>query len=109
MGQRRSGVGITRLSSSAPTLACSASISRLVICAHSLLAQFAAQRLAQPGDRLHRLVVDGLAGQAPQPGPTNLIVQGIPSGPWSLGLLTVVLSFEADFGSRRAWSMVSVM
>jgi len=30
MGQRRSGVGITGLSSSATTLACSASISRLV-------------------------------------------------------------------------------
>jgi hypothetical protein len=103
------GAGTSGLSSSATTLACSASISRLVQCAHSLLAQFAAQRLAQLGDRLQRLVVDGLTGQAPQPGPTNLIVQGIPSGPWSLGLLTVVLSFEADFGSRRALSMVSVM
>ena len=61
-----------------------------------MLAQFAAQRLAQLGDRLQRLaqlgdrlqrlVVDGLTGQAPQHGPTNLIVQGIPSGPWSLGL-----------------------
>jgi hypothetical protein len=58
MGPRRSGVGITGLSSSATTLACSASISRLVICAHSLLAQFAAQRLAQLGDRLQRLVVE---------------------------------------------------
>jgi hypothetical protein len=41
------------------------SISRLVRCAHSLLAQLAAQRLAQLGDCLLRLVVDGLIRQAP--------------------------------------------
>jgi hypothetical protein len=63
MGQRRSGVGITGLSSSATTLACSASISRLVIRAQPARL-FAAQRLAQLGDRLQRLVVDGLTDPA---------------------------------------------
>jgi hypothetical protein len=37
-----------------------------VICAHSLLALFAARRLAQLGNRLQRLVVDGFTGPAPQ-------------------------------------------
>ena len=91
-GWRRSGVGISGLSSSATTLACSASTLRLVQCAHSMLAQFAAQRLAQLGDRLQRLAQLGDRLQ-------RLVVDGLTAKPHSTVPRTSLFrAFLADLG-----------